>query len=476
MALAGKVAANTLIQVVTKVASTALSLVSMALVTRYLGRYGFGQFTTAITFVTFFSIAADLGLTLVTTQLISRPGADQSAVMSNLFSFRLVTGIGIIALAPLAVLFFPYEPIVKQGVGIAALAFLFVILSQVFVSLFQRELKTDRIAVAEVGSRMLMVAMTYLAVRNDWGVSGVLWAMTAANALSFSLHYLFALRFVTLRWTFDPKQWRDILVRSWPLIVTIVMNLVYLKTDTLLLSLLKNQSEVGLYGAAYRVVDVLITIPFMIGGTVLPILTARWLSGNREEYRRVWQRVFDASAILAWPLVAGGFVMARPIMVLISGEDFAASGSILKVLIFAVGSVFFSAFFSYTMISFDQQRKLIPAYIITAVVSVILYLILIPRFSYYGAAAVTIFSELLIGCLSLRVIWREFRLRISLKVFGKSLLAAAAMAALLIRLNLPDSNIWQLLGGVSLGAAAYAIILYMLKGLSRAELKELIRR
>lgn len=475
MALAGKVAANTLIQVATKVASTALSLVAMALITRYLGRYGFGQFTTAITFVTFFSIAADLGLTLVTTQLISRPGADQSAVMSNLFSFRLVTGIGIIALAPLTVLLFPYEPAVKQGVGIAALAFLFVILTQVFVSLFQRELKTSRIAIAELVSRALMVFITFLAVRSDWGVAGVLWAMTAANALSFFLHYIFALRFVSLRWSYDPQLWRDIFIRSWPLIVTIVMNLIYLKTDTLLLSLLKSQADVGLYGAAYRVVDVLITIPFMIGGTVLPILTARWLAGDREEYRRVWQRVFDASAMLAWPLVAGGFVLARPIMVLISGQEFAASGSILRVLIFAVGSVFFSAFFSYTMISFDQQRKLIPAYIITAVTSVVLYLVLIPRFSYYGAAAVTIFSELLIGCLSLRVIWREFRLRISLKAFGKSLLAAALMAAIMLWLNLPDDSVWQLFGSVSLGAALYAIILYMLRGLSRAELKELIR-
>lgn len=89
MALAGKVAVNTVIQVVTKVVTTGLSLIVIALTTRYLGRYGFGQYTTAITFVTFFSIAADLGLTLVTTQLISRPGANISRVMSNLLRFVL---------------------------------------------------------------------------------------------------------------------------------------------------------------------------------------------------------------------------------------------------------------------------------------------------------------------------------------------------------------------------------------------------
>jgi O-antigen/teichoic acid export membrane protein len=104
MALAGKVAVNTVIQVVTKVVTTGLSLIVIALTTRYLGRYGFGQYTTAITFVTFFSIAADLGLTLVTTQLISRPGANISRVMSNLFTFRVISGFCIIGLAPLIVL------------------------------------------------------------------------------------------------------------------------------------------------------------------------------------------------------------------------------------------------------------------------------------------------------------------------------------------------------------------------------------
>lgn len=474
MALARKVAANTVIQVLTKIASTGLSLISMALITRYLGQYGFGQFTTAITFVTFFSIAADLGLTLVATQLISRPGADASRMMSNLFSFRLVTAVAIIALAPLSVWLFPYDAVVKQGVGIASLAFLFVILCQIFVSLFQRELVTNRIAIAEVGSRFVMVAVTAVAVYKNWGVSGVLWAMTVANILSFGIHYIFARRFVALRWLYEPEIWKDILSRSWPLIVTIVMNLVYLKADTLLLSLMKSQSEVGLYGAAYRVIDVLVTIPFMIGGTVLPILTARWLSAARDDYQRVWQRVFDASAILAWPLMIGGFVFATPIMVLISGSQFAISGSILKILIFAVGAVFFSSFFSYTMLSFDRQRKLIPAYMITATVSLGLYLVLIPRFSYFGAASVTIVSETLVGFLSWIAIRRVSRLRIAWKCFLKALASAVVMGGVLLALHLPMDNFWELLGGVVLGTVIYGLVLYGLKGLSKAELKEIL--
>lgn len=45
----------------------------------------------------------------------------------------------------------------------------------------------------------------------------------------------------------------------------------YLKTDTLILSLIKSPEEVGLYGAAYRIIDVPTTLPYMFAGIILPI-------------------------------------------------------------------------------------------------------------------------------------------------------------------------------------------------------------
>lgn len=474
MALAGKVAVNTVIQVVTKVVTTGLSLVVIALTTRYLGRYGFGQYTTAITFVTFFSIAADLGLTLVTTQLISRPGANISRVMSNLFTFRLVSGFFIIGLAPLIVLFSPYDQVVKQGVGIAAVAFYFVLLSQIFVSLFQKELRTDKIAIAEVVSRIVVLALTIWAIASDFGVIGLLWTLTIGNAISFFLHFFYARRYAQIQFVFDTSVWKDIIQRSWPLIITIVLNLVYLKADILILSLFKTQDDVGLYGAAYRVIDVLVTIPFMIGGTILPIFANRWQLKDTVGFQRIWQRVFDVSAIIAWPLVVGGFILANPIMYLVSGPGFAPAGSILKILIIAVGFIFFSCFFSYTMISFDQQRKLITAYLITAIASLVLYFILIPKFSYYAAAWITVFSEVLISLLAWWVMRRSSNLRISFNRFFKALIASLMMGGLLILCSSLAETTIGLLLIIVIGTITYFITLFLVKGISKQDIIELL--
>lgn len=475
MALARKVAINTIIQVATKVATTGLSLIALALITRHLGRYGFGQYTTAVSWVMFFSIAADLGLTLVTTQLLSKPKADVTLVMSNLFTFRVLSGFVIIALAPIVIFFSPYETIVKQGALPAALAFYFVIITQVFVSFFQKELRTDKIAIAEVTSRVVFLGLTIWAVQMKANVVVLLWILALVNGISFLIHYIYARRSVSFGWRYDKTVWRDIIHRSWPLVITIILNLVYLKADILILSLFKSQADVGLYGAAYRVIDALVTIPFLIGGTVLPILAARWYLPDKSDFKRIWQRVFDVSAIIAWPIVIGGYILATPIMSLISGSDFSAAGPILKILILGVGFIFFSCFFGYTMISLERQRALITAYVITALTSLVLYIILIPLYSYTAAAWITVYSEFLMSLLAWWILRRTIKLKINFSRFFKALLAGVIMGLTILLPVFPTETAFGLCITVSLGGLIYCAVLYVLRGVVKEDIVELLQ-
>lgn len=476
MALSGKVAFNTGIQVISKIIGTLVSLAAVALITRYLGSFGFGHYTTAITFVTFFSIAGDFGLTLVTTQMISKPGVDQNRIISNLFSFRLATAFVVLTFAPLFVIFFPYPAIVKQGVAVASLAFFFILLNQVFVSLFQKELRADRIALAEVISRIIVFLLTVMVAWFNWGMVGMLWAMAIGNALSFAIHYYYGKAYARIRLIYEKAVWKDIAKRSWPFMLTIVLNLVYLKTDTLILSLMKNASEVGLYGAAYKVIDVLVSVPFMLGGTVLPILSLRWQSGKHEDYKRAWQKIFDATSVLVWPMVIGGFVLATPIMTLVAGEEFHPAGAILKILIFAVGGIFFSSFFGYTMVSFNAQRKMIGAYIFTALSALILYLIFIPKFSYMGAAWVTVYSEVAISLASWWLVWKQSKLTLKYVVCFKALIAALIMGLVVSWLPIHVYTVIGLTAAIIVGAIVYALLSWLLGAIKKRDLKELLSR
>ena len=480
MNLAKKVAYNTIIQSTSKIISTLLALFAVAIITRYLGQVGFGQYTTILTFLSFFGIIIDFGLTLITVQMISKPGADETKILGNLLALRLVSAVIILGLAPFVILFFPYDHEVKVGVALAAASFLFVALNQILVGLFQKNLRLDKVSIAEVTSRFFLVLITIASVKLNYGLYGILITTVLANGISFALHYLFSRQFVRIKLQFDYKFWYEILARSWPLALTIFLNLIYLRADTMLLSLIERPSkigiiaEVGLYGAAYRVIDVLITLPFMFSGVILPILTARWAAGDKPGFNNIMQRSFDALAIIAIPIFFGTQFIASQVMILIAGNDFAVSGPILQILILAASTIFLGNIFAHAIIALDKQKKIISAYLFTALSALILYIIVIPKFSYYGAAWITIYSEMAIATASVYMVWKFSRFFPDLKIFFKSLLASLIMAAVLYFFKINELNNLILL--LTTAILVYFAALYGLKGLRKQDILELLSK
>lgn len=477
MILASKIARNTVIQLVGKFISTALGLVSLALMTRYLGQAGFGEYTAVINFLSFFAIIADLGLTLVTVQMISLPGADEKKVLNNLFGLRLVSIILFMGLAPLVAIFLPYSAVVKTGILIAAASFLFPALSQVLIGLFQKKLRMDKAVIAENISRLVLLVGIYLAIYYKQGLNGILWATVLSAAVNFFISYLLALKFIGLKPSFDKLIWLETIKKSWPIAITIVLNLLYLKTDTLILSLVKSSEEVGLYGAAYRIIDVLSTLPFMFAGIILPLLTSYWFENKKDLFKSTLQRSFDLMAIFSLPIISGAMILSRPIVVLVAGPEFAESGLILKILIFAILAIFLGCMFAHAVVAIDKQKKMIKYYLFVSISSILLYLILIPKFSYIGAALITVYSELVIAFFSAYLVWRQTAFIPSFSKVTKAILASLVIGiALYLVPNHYYYNWTGLLVSLVLSSGLYFAILYSLNGITKNDLKILLNK
>ena len=471
MTLSTQVARNTIIQIIGKAVATVFGLAAIAIMARYLKEIGFGQYTTIITFLSFFGIIADFGLTLVTSQMISQRSDDQTTLLNNLFSLRLISAMVFLGLAPLVVLFFPYEPIIKLGVAVAALSFFFTALNQILVGWFQKNLTMAVVAAAEVVSRIILLGGIIITARLNLGLISIMAATTLSSLVSFIMHYWFSRRFIKISWQIDLAVWRKIIKKSWPLGLTIFFNLIYLRADIFILSLLKNQTDVGLYGATYKVIDVLTTLPFMFAGLILPILTAAWAGQNFLKFNRVLQKSLDAMIMLALPLIIGAQFTARPLMLLIAGKNFAQSGYILKILILAIGFICVGCLLAHAVIAIDKQKNIIGAYIFTAITSLAGYLIFIPRFSYYGAAWVTVYSEFAITLFSFYIVIKHSQFRPDLTGLIKALAASLVMALSIYLLTGRLSLILIIL----LAGAIYLFCLYLFKGLVKEDFKDLLR-
>lgn len=428
MTLLKAVAHNTLTQVIGKAVSTVLGVAVVFLVTRALGPSGYGEYTTVITFLSFFGIVADLGLTLITAQMISERGADERRIVGTIFSFRALTALVAYGVAPIAALFTDYSAAEKIGIVITAWSFFFVSMQQTLQGVFQKNLVMKFPMIAEVCGRVALLAVTaYGAWRGEplwWFLS----AVVIGNVVNFAFVWFYARRIVPFSFAWDGAVVRETMQRSWPIAISIVFNLVYLKADTLILRSVGTLEDVGYYGAAYRVVDILMMVPVMMMGVILPIVTRAWTDGDAAAVRRVVQKTFNAFVVYAVPLLLGGIVIAQPLMELIAGREFAAAGAPLRVLLLAFASATVSTLFGHLIVALQKQRNVIWVYGVDAVLALVAYAVFIPRYGMMGAAWATFGSELfaaaVLGVIAVRVV----RLKISWSVCVRACGAAALMA------------------------------------------------
>ncbi len=472
MSLAKKIAHNTALQITGKVISTILGLVAVAMMTRYLGPTGFGHYTTIIAFLQFFGIVVDMGLSLVVIQMTAEDEKNQQKIASNIFTLRLISAAVILGSAPLLALLFPYPAVVKTGIALTTLSFFFISLNQIIIGLFQKQLKMLTVAVAEVISRVVLVAGIAAVMFYDAGFLPVMSVIVVGSLVNFFITFVKIKKSFHLHLSWDKTVWVEALRRSWPIAISIVFNLLYFKADTVILSLYRPAAEVGIYGATYKVLEVLTQITYLFMGLILPIYSATWASKNLASFKDAIQKAFDATAIIAMPMVAGLFLLGTPVMMLVAGSEFADAGPLLQILIFATGAIFFTNVFTYAIVAAKLQKTMLWGFVAAAVIGLAGYFVLIPLYSYWGAAIMTLVVESFVSCYAMWVIYQAVGYRPRLKIFFKAVAAALIMAAAVWFVE----PIMPLLLTIAVGAVVYPTVLYLLNGYDKKLLKEILSR
>jgi len=467
----GAIAKNSIIQISGRIISLILGLISVAVMTRYLGQEGFGYYATVTAFLQLFGILADFGISLTTVQMISKPGVNVSKLMNNIISFRVITAAGFLVIAPIVVWFFPYTIFIKLGVLITVFSYFASSLIQTMTGIFQKELRMLEVTIAEVVGRVVLAGAVLLACWLGGNIYWIFGSITLSSLFNLIIVFYYSRKYINWKWETDKAIWKELWHLTWPIALSISFNLIYLKTDTFILSLTRSQSEVGLYGATYRVLDILTMVPALFMGIVLPVISKHFQENNRPELFIIMQKAFDVLLMLAIPVVLGTYFVGVPLMGLVAGKEFLQSGEILKVLILAAGAIFVGGLFGYSVVGINKQRQLIWGYMTTAIVTLIGYLIFIPKFGYWGAAWMTVFSETMIMIWTAIVVTKTLKYFPSLKIVWKSGLAALLMAAgLYLFKDLPVIFLLIISGLI------YFPVLFLLGGIKKATIMELISK
>lgn len=437
---------NTIIQLVGKLLATISGLIVVAFMTRSLGTEGFGHFTTVMVFLQTFGILVDFGLTMTAGRGLGEGKIESSKLLGNILSFRVTTAAIAFALAPVIAWFFPYPTIVKIGITFTSLAFFLSSLSQTFQAVFQAALKSGRLVLADIYGRVILLAGTIIVAQIGLGLNAYLVIYTAASAAIAAATLYYATKLMPFHWEIDLSVWRGLWLATWPLTVTIILNLIYLKADTLILAATWPAQHVGLYGAAYKVLEVLLAVPAIVGGLILPLAAGYYAQGLPEKLKQLYHDSFDALFAFGLAVIVGGIIVGTPIITILAGNDFKISGELLMPLSIATVLIFLSNIAGYFIFAIGKQRQIIPLYIVTAVIAFVLFMLFIPKYSYWGAAWSSVGANALM-CLGSLILLVRWGLAPSIKRWLKIIMASLVLA---LGLLLPFNLAYKLILGLML--------------------------
>ena len=491
MSLARNVLSNTVVQIIGKLGTALVSIVIIKLLTNYLGASGYGTYTTVYEFLTFFAIAADFGIFQIAIREMSASPKDETKIFGNILGLRLVLATAAMLLAAGSVWLIPKytgTPI-PVGVAICTLVTMATLLTGSLSSVLQVHLRMQWAVIGQIIGKvlsllyMLLVIIFWLPQDPATGFSQLIVAGIVGNGIMLLLTYIAVARITPVSLRFDAAYWRTVLIKALPYGAALILATLYFRIDTLMLGWLRDQHEVGVYGVAMRIVENTQMIPAFFLNSILASLTA-FLATNHAKFQKLFQYSFDALLMLAAPLVIGGWVIAYPLVSLVSSPEFLTQGGILgsdaifRLLLTAMAFAFVSNLFGYTLLAANSQKKLLIVNAGAVLLKIAITIPLILSFGFMGAGMGSVVCELLVSLASGYFVWRATGTHPHFRTFGKVLIAAGIMG---IVLYLTLQHIAHL-GNLSLiillplGMLIYGGLLFALKAVTPAMLREILKK
>lgn len=393
-------------QLLSKAITSLSTFFILAAVVKTYGEEGTGIFTLALTFLGFIYLANDLGINAyLMPGLVSD---SKTLIWQKLLGLRLILCFLLLIVVNTAVIFWPIALNFKEAIRIGSLA---VFGSAFFVTssaIFQSKSRYDLSAYAQIagaivtttvilGIVFIKAPLPYLMFGHlaGWIVCGLTACFLIKKIVSFC---------PVIDFSFIGSVFKE----AWPVSATLLINILYFRFDSFILASYYSFSEVGVYNLSYQIFQTALVLPTYLQNSYYPGLISQMELGLFH-FRRTLLRVVFFVALIALIGTAGVFLFSGSVIdLLTSGTGFKESASLLNILSLSFPAFFITSALMSAMIVIKKYKVMLLVYAVGIVANISFNFILIPRYSFYAAAWVTVLSEYLILILQTVILAKYF--------------------------------------------------------------------
>lgn len=362
-------------------------------IARHLGPEDFGKLSFAVAFVSIFSLLAAVGLPgIVVRELVRRPRKKNEIISSAIF-IQLIAGIfSYVLMAFIAMYIRPYDVFFIALILIIGVSAIFRF-GDVAAYWFESQVKSKYIVIFQSIGLLLIIICKIIILIGDGGVYDFA-MIIALESVVFAFLNFVALSYYGPKWKFfDFKldEAVELIKQGWPLLLSGLSVIVYMRTDQIMLAELVGSKEVGIYAAASRISESWYFIPMAIIASLFPsILAARDLDSNLyyEKIQKIYDLMVWMSLMLAIPIT----FFSDFIINTIYGNDYEGAGIILAIHIWGSLFVLLGMASGKYLIAENKQYIALRRTVAGLVSNVALNAIMIPAWGGFGAAIATVIS------------------------------------------------------------------------------------
>jgi O-antigen/teichoic acid export membrane protein len=454
---AGPFLSDSLTTLAARVGGKGLSALTVVFAARFLGVDAFGEYVALAAAVTIGASFGDLGLgDYVTYKLAVRP--QDGRPLSAALRVRAPIAAALVVLATLlTALVRQWRPMAVPAIALSLSGGLDLLAGACVSALRGHQLfrRAAYVAIFRSATLLCLVIPVLYVFPNITAFSlAILGSAFCGFAMSW---FLTPGSYAALRTRTPGIGW--LLRELWPYAVCGVLFILYFRIDVLLLAKLSALSEVGIYGAAYKMLEACLLAPSIFGSVLLPYFGAAISRSGTA-----WQECYDAALDLTlWGSLVVVSVLSTisgPLVRILYGKSFSASVGVFNILVLALFLMMITGgVHAAALLSTEVMRQATVTSALAVCVNVVSNLVLIPLLAARGAALSTVASEVVMLAGNFYLLNHK-----GLKARAKRV-ALPALAAVLVLVGSLAGGGWHFFALVVVAPAAVMFLRVAIKGL-----------
>ncbi len=376
-----------------------LGWVGTIIVARNLDQEAFGRFTFVFGLLGMMSIVTDLGLGRVALSGVMSDrvvdAADRRAFAGTYVVLRLLLGfVGYgVALGFTIVANYPSEIVRATAVG--GVVVVVATASHGYELVLQAHLRMGIVAVGAVFGRLAQLGLITAAVVADSGLVVLMLPAVVAELVIAGIKIPKSISLQPMVFAIRPRLWWSLLKEAVPISIGTALATLYFRVDSIMLSKLSDFTAVGIYGIAFKFVDLLHFVALSVSVPLLTVLVRSW-PDDIAGFKRAVERTVGLFALLAGGLIVHFGLFAAETVELLYGSEYRAGATAVQLLV--LGEIIgFGSIIGLTVLTATAKHRPYPyVALLGLVVNIGLNLWAIGRYGYAGAAVTTVVTEIIV--------------------------------------------------------------------------------